>query len=267
LKFRKFFLRGLAFILPTILTIALLLYVYRFVQNQIAAPINSGVQELLVRYAEYPQITEQDIVDHEAQVGPGVVDDWKKSGDYRNVRQLETRRVAMEKLWNSYAFPLDLIGLLIAILLIYIIGLVVGSYIGRQLYRRGEKLVRKVPLVKQVYPSIKQITDFFFDDEQIQFSRVVAVEYPRKGMWSLGLVTGTPMTVVVERSQSPCLTIFVPSSPTPFTGYVITVPRADTIDLPISIEEALRFTVSGGVVVPEKLILQSEREAAGKELK
>jgi len=110
-----------------------------------------------------------------------------------------------------------------------------------------------VPLVKQVYPSVKQVTDFLVggsDDQKMSFNRVVAVEYPRKGLWSIGLVTGSTMQSIQDRTGRACMTIFVPSSPTPFTGYVIIVPREDTIDLSVTIEEALRFTISGGVVIP-----------------
>ena len=108
-------------------------------------------------------------------------------------------------------------------------------------------------MVGSKIPSCKQVTDFFFGDnskERLQFSRVVAVQYPRKGIWSVGLVTGDTMRRIEQEAGGPCLTVFIPSSPTPFTGYVITVPRTDTMDLPISIEDAIKFAVSGGVVVP-----------------
>jgi uncharacterized membrane protein len=101
---------------------------------------------------------------------------------------------------------------------------------------------------------VKQVTDFIFagnDDDKLKFNRVVAVEYPRKGLWSVGLVTGDTMQLIQDRAGQSCVTVFVPSSPTPFTGYVITVPKQDTIDLGITIEEALRFAISGGVIVPD----------------
>jgi len=79
---------------------------------------------------------------------------------------------------------------------------------------------------------------------------VVAVQYPRKGLWSVGMVTGDTMSRIQEAAGEPCLTVFIASSPTPFTGYVITVPKGDTVDLPITVEDALKFAVSGGVVIP-----------------
>jgi uncharacterized membrane protein len=243
-NFRKFFLRGLGILLPTVLTIWIVIAAYGFVQNRIAKPINAGVRHLVVYTTPWPSLTEEKQLEILTET---------TTSNRRAAAELAARRQVLEGWWDKYAFPMDMIGLLIAVALIYMAGVVVGSFIGRRLYSRGEMIVQRLPLIKQVYPSVKQVTDFFFGDEgpaQLRFSRVVAVEYPRKGMWSIGLVTGDTMQAIENRANVACLTIFVPSSPTPFTGYVVTVPRTDTIDLPITIDEALRFTVSGGVVVP-----------------
>ena len=82
------------------------------------------------------------------------------------------------------------------------------------------------------------------------FSRVVAVEYPRKGIWSMGMVTGSGIKKIVDKVEKEFLTILIPTSPTPFTGFVIMVPKEQTIDLDMTVEEAIRFTVSAGVVTP-----------------
>ena len=92
MKFRKLFYRGLAFVLPTILTIALLAWVYGFISQRIAEPINSGVRESIVRLLDYPPVDEQDIAAYEELVGPEQVDRWHKAGDYQKLRQLEARR-------------------------------------------------------------------------------------------------------------------------------------------------------------------------------
>ena len=108
----------------------------------------------------------------------------------------------------------------------------------------------RVPVVKQVYPYVKQVTDFLLSERKVEFSRVVAVEYPRKGIWSMGLVTGPGLRTLTRSVRTDLLTVFIPSSPTPVTGYTITVRQDEVIDLPLSIDDALRFTVSGGVIVP-----------------
>jgi uncharacterized membrane protein len=150
---------------------------------------------------------------------------------------------------------MNVLGLIVAAVIVYICGRLVGGFIGRALYKRIEKIMIAVPVIRKVYPYIKQLVDFLIaDDDKPKFSRVVAVEYPRKGIWSVGFMTGTSLRTI--ESQLPdSITVFIPSSPTPFTGYTITVQKKDTIDLPITVEEAIRFAVSGGVLVPDHQIL------------
>ena len=112
-------------------------------------------------------------------------------------------------------------------------------------------MVLRIPMIRSLYPNIKQVTDFLFGDRQIEFGGVVAVEYPRKGIWSLGLLTGPAMKTISEHAAAgEYVTVFIPSSPTPITGYTITVSRSSIIELTLSIDEALRFTISGGVIKP-----------------
>ncbi len=185
----------------------------------------------------------------------------------------EARANAFKRIWNQYTFLgwayLDTIGLLIAVILVYLAGRLLGSFLGKRLYNAAENMLTGIPGFKQIYPHVKQITDFMFGadgKDKIKFSKVVAVEYPRKGMWSIGLVTGETLITIQQHAQQHCVTVFVPSSPTPFTGYVVTVPKSDTIDLPISIDEALRFTVSGGVIIPDHQLTDLATEQQKKEI-
>lgn len=211
--FRRFFVRGLAAVLPTVLTVVIIIYVFRFVQGNIGNYINAGVIYLLTQVQ-------------------GVWDETQ--------------------LWSAWSehWYLQGVGFVLAIVGIYFIGRFVASFVGRSLWGMVERALTRTPVIKQIYPNLKQVTDFFFRERKVEFSRVVAVEYPRKGIWSLGLVTGSGMRKLGEALGSQLLTVFIPSSPTPVTGYTITVRRDEVIDLPLSIDEALRFTVSGGVVVP-----------------
>lgn len=253
-NFKKFFFRGLGILLPSVLTIWLLVAAYQFVQGRIAVPINQGVKHLIVLYSPFPIVTEQEMIDHQRDVEADkeLRQAYRDSGNDRNWLRQDAKRAKFGRFWDRYALFLDLIGLFIAMAMIYAVGLFLGSFIGRRLYHRGEVLIHRLPLVRRVYPSMKQVTDFFFGDtaSKLQFNRVVAVEYPRKGLWSVGLVTGDTMRDIQHRANAECLTVFVPSSPTPFTGYVITVPKVDTIDLNVTIEDALKFAVSGGVLIP-----------------
>jgi uncharacterized membrane protein len=116
-----------------------------------------------------------------------------------------------------------------------------------------EKFIMNTPFLKQVYPYVKQITDFLLTQEEQKkmFSRVVAVEYPRNGIWSMGLVTGSGLKKIIDNMEKEFLTVLIPTSPTPFTGFVIMVPKEQVIDLDMTIEEALRFAVSAGVIAPQ----------------
>lgn len=267
-NFRQFFVRGLAIVLPTVLTIWILVAGYQFVQGYIAQPINERVKQLMVHVSPWPVVLEQDLHDELREIeddrtpqGREARAAYAASADGREWLRLQAKKQKVDTLWSQYALPLDLIGLVLAIILIYMVGLVLGSFIGRRLYNRGEEFVQRLPLVRRVYPAVKQVTDFFVGDktEGLRFSKVVAVQYPRKGLWSIGLVTGETMQVIQDAAGEDCLTVFVPSSPTPFTGYVITVPRADTVDLPISIEDAMKFTVSGGVLIPPGQKISGEK--------
>ena len=214
--FRRFFLRGLAAVLPTLLTLMIIIYVFRFVQNYIGRYINIGVLWLLGTI-----------------IG-------RISGTGAPPERLAT-------LWNNYFWG---VGFVLAVVAIYIFGRFVASFLGRGVWRLTEGMLLRVPIIKAIYPYVKQVTDFLFSERKIEFSRVVAVEYPRKGIWSLGLVTGAGMRAIQNAAGSDLLTIFIPSSPTPVTGYTITVRRDEVIDLPMSIDDALRYTVSGGVITP-----------------
>ena len=280
--FRRFFVRGLAIVLPTVLTIWLLLVAYNFVDQKIGQPINAGLRELVIRFTDWPPPEDENFAnlfadlpqsDKDAweselfelrQDRPGLSPDtertarmnWMKSQDHII---LLARRHAFEVWWQQYrigTWPvLNVFGLILAIILVYIVGAFLSRSIGNRLWRTGETAIQRVPLVGRVYPAFKQITDFIFgdgSDEKLKFNRVVAVQYPRKGLWSVGMVTGNTMRAIQGAAGQPCLTVFVPSSPTPFTGYVITVPIKDTVELGITIEDALKFAVSGGVVVPPR---------------
>jgi uncharacterized membrane protein len=262
--FAKFFGRGLGIVLPTALTFWLLFIAYNFVDTRIGQPINKGVRLAVLELTSFPAVTESEIQAHRQAIRDGQIENavtlQRKLRELQNQPQAkqrdwlkrETRRFELKQRWNEYALGLDLIGLFVAVILIYFIGLMITSFIGRRLYAKGEELIDRLPIVRRVYPSVKQVTDFFFGPKQAQmhFSNVVAVEYPRKGLWSVGLVTGETMRGIQDKVGEECLTVFIPSSPTPFTGYVITVPRKETIDLGITIEDAIKFAVSGGVLIP-----------------
>jgi len=255
--FRTFFVRGLVVLLPSVLTLWIVVQAFLFVQARVAEPINAGIRSVVIRGA--PLVLPEENLPPWFNVSDEQVARLREQRAESALRPLtdpelrfQRRAANLREYWDAHWY-LRLIGLVVAIVLIYLAGRLLGGYIGRRIYMRLEKFLTRIPVVKQVYPHVKQIVDFVFgDQEKIKFNRVVLVEYPRKGIWTVGLMTGGSMRDIARHSGNESVTVFIPSSPTPFTGYTITVPKDEAIDLPISIEEALRFVVSGGVLIPEK---------------
>ena len=215
-RFKSYFLRGLAVLLPTTVTIGIFVWGYTFIQENISVHINRGLV-LLIRWAQGERgISKEDLTE--------ILVDGNGS----------------------------VIGFLLALITVCILGAILASVVGRTLWRMVEHFILNTPFLRRVYPYVKQVTDFFLteEDHTSLFRRVVAVEYPRKGIWSVGFVTGSGLEKVVAAIKREFVTVLIPTSPTPFTGFVITVQRKQTIDLDMTIEEALRFIVSGGVVTP-----------------
>ena len=252
--FKRFFVRGLVILLPSVLTLWIVVKAYGFIDDAIAEPINKGVRTALIEGGRVWDPLDRFFAPDEEEVVAAF--DALKPADRtdedaaRAEIRMELRAANVRTWWDDHKY-MDVIGLFVAIITVYIAGRLLGGFVGRRLYRHIEVLITRLPVFKQVYPYVKQIVDFLFSDEQpIKFNRVVAVEYPRKGIWSVGFLTGGSLKSVAD-SAGPSRTIFIPSSPTPFTGYTITVRVEDIIEIPISVDEAIRFAVSGGVLVPD----------------
>jgi uncharacterized membrane protein len=152
------------------------------------------------------------------------------------------------------------------ILLLYLLGKFIAASIGRFFWRQFERGVGQVPLVSTVYSAVKQVSDVFLQEHELEYSRIVAVEWPRKGIWSVALVTGESMVDIEAAANEPVLSVLIPTSPMPMTGFALTVKKSETIDLNISFDQAIQFIVSCGVVVPPGQVRGAEagRDAAGQ---
>jgi len=222
--FKRNFFRGLAAMLPTVLTLMIIIFAFQFIQKHVGQYFNVTAQWLVVQF--------QCIAARQSLSWGGPDDRWR----------------AVSEFWQRH--HLSWLGIVLALVAIYVFGRFVASLVGRSIWRLVEQTLSRLPFIRQIYPQVKQVTDYLFSDKLVHFSRVVAVEYPRKGVWSMGLVTAPGMKILQESVKQEMLTIFIPSSPTPMTGYTVTVPRQDVIDVPLTIDEAFRFTISGGVILP-----------------
>jgi uncharacterized membrane protein len=133
---------------------------------------------------------------------------------------------------------------------LYLLGKFLAVGIGRFFWRLFEGGINRLPLVRNVYSSVKQVTDLLFNERDIEYTRVVAVEFPSKGIWSIGFVTSESLLDIRAAANEPVLAVVVPYSPWSVTGATITVRKSETIDLNMSVDQALQFIVSCGVVVP-----------------
>lgn len=254
--FKRFFGRGLAVLLPSILTLWLLWQAFVFLFNNVAEPINRGIRVVVVEVA--PRVMPEDSRPQFMVVEPGQIDEFLASAEGKPFRGRSTATVRehlvrqqLGDFWRQHWY-LQGTGLLVAIMLIYLAGLLLGNYLGRRFYARVERLISQIPGFKQVYPHVKQVVDLIMGDRKVAFRRVVMVQYPRRGLWTLGLVTSDSLSMIHEATGVPCIAVFIPSTPTPFTGFAITVPRDEAIDVPMSIDEAIRFFITGGTLVPDR---------------
>ena len=209
-RLTRFFLAGLATLLPTLLTAYIIYICYEFVHSNLG------------RWLAYPLAR--------------VLGLWDP----------EKREITEGIVW----FAGDVLAVVIVVFVAFSVGALAGSWLGRRIVRGGERFLMHLPFVKIIFPYVKQVTDFIFSDKRTRFRTVVAVAYPRLGLYSLGFVTGGGMRSVSQATGEDSVQVFIPSSPTPITGYVIFVPRSDLIELPMTVDEALRFAISAGVIIP-----------------
>ena len=221
---RRPFFRGLAALLPTILTISVIAFVYGIIAKNLVLPLrNALVRRLILAYGDLDA----------------------------NVVTLPHLNVTLQI--EPANLEVVLIGVaifLIAIILIYFVGFFATSFLGRKIWGAFESLWINFPFIKQIYPYAKQITDFVLSEKRRKFTYVAAIQYPRKGVYSIGFITGDSMRTINKDSGKRMVSVFIPSSPTPFTGYVVAVPYDEIIPLPITVDQAMRYTVSGGVITP-----------------
>lgn len=147
----------------------------------------------------------------------------------------------------------------VTVISLYFIGRIMTVQIGQWMVANFEKRVlARLPVISTVYSSVKQVTDFLFTERTVSYNQVVAVEYPRKGVWSLGFVTGSGMKEVMNADGEPLLALLMPTSPMPMTGFTVMVPQKDCIKLNLTIDQAFQFCLSCGVLVPPQQKVTSE---------
>lgn len=143
------------------------------------------------------------------------------------------------------------LGVLFTLAILLVVGAVASNFVGKRLLGWGDAVVRRIPVVRSIYSSVKQVSDTLFSENGNAFRTAVLVQWPREGVWTIAFVTGTPGADVVEHlGGGDYLGVYVPTTPNPTGGYFVMLKRSDCIELKMSVDDALKYIVSMGVVVP-----------------
>ena len=226
--FRRFFVGGLKALLPTLITLSVIIWVWDLLW------MNLGRHLIMLLKLIWLNVSNTGMLPLQP---PGYIESY----------------------WSEDKLQTRIVGVLLAVVAVYFVGLIVGNLIGRTFWKLGERLMIKIPIIRAIYPAVKQVTDFVLADKNDHFrrSRVVAIRPHDSGIWSIGLVTGSGIAPLSNQMGEQMVTVFIPSSPTAFSGYVVVVPSSGVVDLPMSVEEAMRLLVSGGVIEPVKLVTKT----------
>lgn len=154
-----------------------------------------------------------------------------------------------DRLYPSSFFPIYVpgAGIIITFFTILLVGLITTNFLGKKLLAMGERIIAYVPLVKEIYLSIKQIAEAIFTHRDKNFRRAVLIEYPRKGIFTMVFVTGVSQASIREKTGKKLLNVFVPTTPNPTSGFFLMVPEDDVIELDMSPDEAFKLIISGGM--------------------
>lgn len=142
------------------------------------------------------------------------------------------------------------LGALLTLLVIFVTGLVATNFLGQQLINMWERLLGKVPVVKGIYNSVKQVSDTLFSGSGQAFRKALLVQFPHQGSWTIAFLTGQPGGDVANHLHGEYVSVYVPTTPNPTGGYFLMLRRADVIELDMSVDEALKYIISMGVVTP-----------------
>lgn len=152
---------------------------------------------------------------------------------------------------NLLGFHIPGLGVLLAVILVLATGMIVANLLGRRLVSAWESLLSRIPLVRTLYAGVKQIMEAVLATDAKSFRRVLLVEYPRRGVWSLAFMTTDQLGEVQQKTESDVIGVFIPTTPNPTSGFVLMVPEHEVIYLDMPVEQGLKMIISMGTVVPD----------------
>nr|WP_284498348.1 DUF502 domain-containing protein [Legionella maioricensis] len=140
------------------------------------------------------------------------------------------------------------LGVILSLILLVSTGILATNFLGQRLMNWGESLLSRIPLVRSIYNSVKQVLNTILSTNSEAFRKVLLIEYPRHGMWTLGFQTGAVNSEISKKVNDEMLSVFIPTTPNPTSGFLVMIPKKEAIELNMSIDEALKFTISLGVM-------------------
>lgn len=276
------FFKGLSIVLPAIITIALFAWIWDILKTNVVELLIRGIDAIDV--FEPRDLTADERL-HLTQRAPDkltLYDTWAREGmpvqenrltiadlpsasrgysppmEHRGLLQL----ILDKNHWQREYDPVSgravrfhwfeyLLASIIGLSLVILLGFAARNFVGRRLVAWLEWFVSRAPIIRSVYPHAKQLVEFFFDDKKpLEFDTVCAIEHPRKGIWAVAFVTGAGLHSLQEHTGKRYVTCYIPSSPAPMTGYTMFVAADEVIKLDISVEDAMKLVISGGVLTP-----------------
>jgi uncharacterized membrane protein len=150
-----------------------------------------------------------------------------------------------------FGFNIMGFGAILTLGIVFVTGLIATNIFGAQLILLWEALLSRVPVVKSIYSSVKQVSDTLFSDSGNAFRQALLVEYPRKDVWTIAFLTGKPGGDVSNHLQGEYVSVYVPTTPNPTSGFFLMLPKADVVELDMTVDQALKYIISMGTVVPE----------------
>lgn len=159
-------------------------------------------------------------------------------------------------------FALPGLGVLVLIIALMLVGAVTAGFVGRLWMRISERVLGQMPIIRNVYSAVKQILETVLAQQSNAFREAVLIEYPRRGMWAVAFITGTTKGEVQNLTEEECINVFLPTTPNPTSGFLLFVPRKDMVSLSMSVEEAIKMVISGGIVTPPDRRPKEEQEVS-----
>jgi uncharacterized membrane protein len=157
-------------------------------------------------------------------------------------------------------FAVPGLGLIVLILALMLVGALTAGFFGRIWIKLSEQLLNRMPVIRTLYNAVKQILETVLAQQSNAFREAVLVEYPRRGIWAIAFITGRTEGEVQNVTEEECINIFLPTTPNPTSGFLLFVPKRDLVSLSMSVEEAIKMVISGGIITPPDRRSQAEQE-------